>query len=298
MKTEIIDYKGWEQNTRLSNSEIELVITREIGPRIIRFAFIDKENIFGEMPEEIGKKNESEWMIRGGHRFWMAPEQKPETYELDNKAVTIKETSNGVEVTQPTGEISGTQKTMLISIEDNQNTAHIKHTLTNVSNNEMICAPWALSVMAKGGKAIIPLPKKIPHPEILTHTQNWSLWSYTDFSDSRWRFLKKYVLFHQQGEAKANKVGIAHKEFWVAYQKNNTVFTKRFEWQDSKEYPDGGVNFETFANDQFLEMESLGPLVKLMPGHSTTHKETWSLHKDIPECNNDTQIDKHILPLM
>ena len=66
-----------------------MIVTLEVGPRIIRYAFHDERNVFVEMPEELGRAGENEWMMRGGHRFWTAPEAD-HSYELDNSPVTWK----------------------------------------------------------------------------------------------------------------------------------------------------------------------------------------------------------------
>ena len=46
---ERITYKHFGNCYRLSNDQIELLITSEIGPRIVRFGFICNENEFAEV---------------------------------------------------------------------------------------------------------------------------------------------------------------------------------------------------------------------------------------------------------
>ena len=45
---EKIAYQGWNNCIRLSNGIIELVITADVGPRVIRFGFIGAQNEFDE----------------------------------------------------------------------------------------------------------------------------------------------------------------------------------------------------------------------------------------------------------
>ena len=87
-----IPYAGWKRNLRIQGPTTELVITLDVGPRIIRYAFPDDKNVFVELPEQMGGSGEKEWMIRGGHRFWTAPEGD-HSYELDNEPVTWKKLS-------------------------------------------------------------------------------------------------------------------------------------------------------------------------------------------------------------
>jgi hypothetical protein len=50
MKTTIekVEYKGWKNNLKLSNSEAELIITLDVGPRVIRYGYVGGANVFKE----------------------------------------------------------------------------------------------------------------------------------------------------------------------------------------------------------------------------------------------------------
>ena len=73
VKIEKVNFKGWPNSYRMTNGEVELVVTGDIGPRIIRYAFVGGRNVFKEYPDQIGKSGESTWQNRGGHRLWVAP---------------------------------------------------------------------------------------------------------------------------------------------------------------------------------------------------------------------------------
>ena len=49
------EYKGWPNCYRVTNGEIELIVTGDIGPRIIRFGFVGGQNLFKEFADQIGK---------------------------------------------------------------------------------------------------------------------------------------------------------------------------------------------------------------------------------------------------
>jgi hypothetical protein len=46
-------------------------------------------------------------------------------------------------------------------------------------------------------------------------------------------------------------------------------------------YSDGGCNTESYCCERFVELECLGPLVKLAPGGSVKFTETWELYPKI-----------------
>ena len=83
---------GWPNCYRLSNDEIELILTSDVGPRVIRCGFVGGPNVFKEYAEELGGTGEGTWKIRGGHRVWVAPERANITYELDNHTSTSRST--------------------------------------------------------------------------------------------------------------------------------------------------------------------------------------------------------------
>jgi len=295
---EVVEFNGWKKNIRLTNGRVELIVTGDVGPRIMRFAFIGEKNLFAEIDGQQGHSGEDEWMVRGGHRLWAAPEEEPLTYEPDNDPIDLEEIPDGVKTIQPVGEISGLAKTMEITLARGTDVVKITHSLRNLSERPVEAAPWALSVMAAKGMAVIPLPAKIPHSQRLTHNQEWSLWGYTDFADTRLTLGSRYIFFRQDPAKGPNKLGMAHREGWVAYSLGGFLFVKYFRRTEGKEYPDGGVNFEAFSSEAILELESLGELVVLEPGDTTTHEETWSLHRGIPPITSEADADTHILPLV
>ena len=85
--TSIVPYAGWARNLRIANADVEMIVTLDVGPRVIRYAAPGGPNLFGETADQLGKSGEPHWMPRGGHRLWTAPEDKTRTYAPDNRAV-------------------------------------------------------------------------------------------------------------------------------------------------------------------------------------------------------------------
>ena len=296
LTSETVTFNGWANCTRLANDDVELIVNTDIGPRISRFGYRGEQNVFAEIDGQQGSQHEDDWQLRGGHRFWIAPEIKPDTYELDNVPVTSEALPSGLCTRQPAGDRLQISKKMEITLASDANRVKIVHTLTNEGNQSREVAPWALSVMAPDGMAVIPKPSFISHEDRLLHNQQWSIWGYTDFSDPRWTLGSRYVFFRQDRSRGPNKLGIAHREGWVGYLLGEFLFVKHFSWKEGARYPDGGVNFETFSNEDFLELESLAPLGILEPGASAVHTEAWSLFRGIPHCETAADIDEHVVP--
>src|SRR4051794_26489045 len=95
VKADKVEYKGWKNNLRLSNGEAEVIVTLDVGPRVISYKLKDGKNVFKEYDEMLGKSGEAEWQIRGGHRLWIGPEDLTRTYAPDNGPVVSREVSPG-----------------------------------------------------------------------------------------------------------------------------------------------------------------------------------------------------------
>jgi hypothetical protein len=173
----------------------------------------------------------------------------------------------------------------------------VTHRLRNLGASAVETAPWALSVMAQGGTAIIPLPPRGPHAENLLPASHLVLWAYTDLSDPRWTWGQKYILLRQEPQAEAyQKVGASVPDGWAAYARDGRLFVKRFAYIRGAAYPDLGSSVETFTNAEFLELETLGPLVSLAPQATVEHVEDWYLFDNIPMPRGDGNVDANILP--
>ena len=58
MKVDKVEYKGWHNCYRVSNGEIEAIVTADVGPRIIRFGFVGGQNLFKEFAEQLWARPE------------------------------------------------------------------------------------------------------------------------------------------------------------------------------------------------------------------------------------------------
>src|SRR5262245_37572244 len=102
VKVEKVAYLNLHNCYKLSNGTVEVIVTTDVGPRIIRYAMAGGENILAELPEASVKTELGEWKPYGGHRLWHAPEAMPRSYSPDNSPIEFKqEGTNAVRLTQP-----------------------------------------------------------------------------------------------------------------------------------------------------------------------------------------------------
>ena len=300
VKVEKTEYKGWKNCYRVSNGEVEAIITGDVGPRVIRFGFVGGQNLFKEFPDQLGKAGEQKFQLRGGDRAWKAPEDPVATWAPDNVPVEIKATSFGVIAQAPVEPLTHLQKEIEVRMAASGTSVTISHRITNRSLFALEFSPWALTMMAPGGVAIAGFPPRGKHPVNLEATNPLVMWAYTNLADKRWTFTKKYLTLRQDpNNLEAQKLGLFNPDTWAAYLLNGEVFIKRTKADPGKTYPDFGCSFETFTNNEFLEIETLGPMTKVPPGHTVEQVEHWQLFRniDLRELTDDA-IDRAVLPLV
>jgi len=294
------EYKGWQNCYRVSNGEVELIVTGDVGPRVIRFGFVGGQNLFKEYADQLGKSGEEKFQLRGGNRVWKAPEDPIATWAPDNVAVEIIPTATGLIARAPVEPLSSLQKEIEVSMAPSGTDVTVKHRITNRSLYTLEFSPWTLTMMAQGGVAISGFPPRGKHPVNLEATNPLVMWAYTNLADKRLTFTRKYLLLRQDpGNSEAEKLGTFNPDTWAAYLLNGEVFLKRTQADASKTYPDFGCSFETFTNNEFLEIETLGPMTKVAPGKTVEHVEHWSLHRNVKLSEfTDAAIDQALLPLL
>ena len=295
---EKIDFGGWPNCIRLFNNEIELVVTTDIGPRIVKFGFINQQNFFYLVPEHQGKTGGKDWRIYGGHRLWLAPEEIPRSYNPDNEGVEFSVSENGVKLIQAKEAISGIVKEMEIALSPRKNEVTVIHRLINQNPQDVKVSAWSLSVLAQGGRAIIPQEPYGEGDDYLLPARPMALWQFTKMNDPRWIWGAKYIQAKQDPSASSEqKIGVLNKQGWTAYCLNGDVLIKKFGFSPDAVYPDFGCNNETYINGHFLEIETLGPLTTLPPGSAVEHTEHWLLAKALTN-ESEESIDANLLSLV
>ena len=271
---ENVAYGGWDHCLRLSDGNVELVVTLDVGPRVIRLGTVGGQNLFKEFNDQMGKTTGTAWMAFGGHRFWHAPEVFPRTYAPDFEPVAYIWEHEVLKLIQKTEPENGIQKEIEIAMQEGE--IRLTHRLINCNPWAVELAPWCLSVMAAGGRALVPQEDFLPHPDVLIPARPLVLWHFTRMNDPRFTWGDRLIQLREDAQFDSKqKFGIRNTLGWAAYELGNDLFIKSTPLLSDATYPDLGCNFEFFTMPGFLEVESLGPLVKLEPDAATEHVERW-----------------------
>jgi hypothetical protein len=270
-----MDYYGMP-TIALENVHLRIEALSQAGPRLVR-AFVqgNRENIFAELP---GLKIDTPYgpfTMKGGHRLWHAPEAMPRTYIPDDLGLNSTVKDQTMILTGSVESFSNIQKQMTIELMETRPGIKISHTLTNHNAWPVELACWGITQLPLGGIAILPQPVLPADSSGLLPNRALVLWPYTKWKDTRLYLDDDLVLVKGEAQDSALKIGYANFSGWAGYLRNSVLFLKRFETPSSSPYPDMGCNVEVYANHLFLELETLGSLVKLLPFQSITITETW-----------------------
>ena len=253
----------------------------EAGPRVVRLSLAGQDaNLLAEVPDLNWETTYGTFHIRGGHRLWHAPEAMPRTYVPDNDGLEIEPFEGGVRLRQPVEAPTGIQKVMELKLHPDRPALTVQHALHNAGSWPVELAPWAITQVPLGGMAVLPMQAPVPSQYLPTGQLN--LWSYTHLRDTRLRLDDDLTLVEGRSRKQPFKIGYFNHAGWLGYLSNDVFFVKRFEPQVGQPHPDQNSNCEVYVWDRFLELETLAPLVRLEPGATTTHVETWEIYPVAP----------------
>lgn len=273
------DFNGWP--TRILENQFVRLEYLAASPRIVRFQPQGGSNLFADLGNAALPTPYGDFYFRGGHRLWHSPEALPRTYIPDNEGAVISDVPHGVRIDQPTEPWTHIAKSIEIRLNPDQPQVIVQHELRNDGPWAVELAPWVLSMMKLGGVAIFPQPVGNVDPRGLLPNRQFAVWPYTQMNDPRMVLRDDYMLIHTTPARPPMKIGYFNPAGWQAYYVDGILFVKRFDPMPGATFPDGGCNTETYCNEKFIELETLGPLVKLQPGQTILHNETWEIYKDL-----------------
>ena len=98
-----------------------------------------------------------------------------------------------------------------------------------------------------------------------------------------------FILVHAVPNLPPLKFGYFNPHGWMGYWIDDLLVIKHIDARADARYPDHGCNVESYCNDAFIELESLGELVMVAPGQIARHNELWELHDslDVPFIPDD-----------
>lgn len=283
----------------VNNGSFRLAVSVDFGPRILGAFVDDGPNMLKVMPNLSMPEANNGFTLYGGHRLWHSPEAMPRTYAPDNMPVAVREIEDGYEFECETEPLTGIRKSLLLELGEDS-TFHITHRLTNCGLWPVTLAPWAITMMAPGGLAIIP-QLRAAESDQYTPDRALVLWPYANFNDPRLFFGDNYICLRQDPTFDSPcKIGFSSDGDWIGYANQGYALIKYFEPFLGPEirYPDRGCNVASYCNADFCEIESMAPLYELTPGEHCEHVEHWQGIFDLPDLYSIGDIEEYLEPML
>ena len=288
---EKINYCGWENCVKISGGDTEVIVTTDVGPRIISYSFCGKENHLKVFDDTAGKTGGDAWIPYGGHRVWHAPEQKPRTYQPDNVACICEIKDGGVTVMSREEE-TGLSKGMEVSVSDG-GVVTINNIIKNDTMFDIELSIWGITQFCGGGMLAVPNSRLDTG---LIANRAVAMWPYSKMNDRRVYFGDKYITVVPDGrDTPPFKFGYTVDEGYACYFNHGQLVAKKFEYFYDVEYPNFSCNFESYTNKEFIEIETLTPLFTLEAGEVSVHTEHWAAIDGVkcPERTDEKAIERH-----
>ena len=132
---------------------------------------------------------------------------------VKRKADTLRLSQSGTEST------SGIQKEMRVTLASSGPGVKVEHVLTNHNVWPVTLSVWALSIVAPGGKVVLPQEPFVSHDDELVPARPLVLWKFTDMSPTRAgagepstsRWPRRTISIYSQ------KIGLYNAQGWGAH---------------------------------------------------------------------------------
>ncbi len=262
-------------------------VTVDVGPRIVALTLPDGtgEGLLASLPGlAIDVPDQPPFRLVGGHRLWAAPEVPATTYLADDSPPDVSRAPGSVSFSDL--QVTGLRKTLRVT--PTPDSVVIDHILANEGTDATRVAPWAITMLTPGGEAWLPRFMGRSDPGGFQANGSLVLWPYTRFDDARLvpgdPVTRVLAIAGSEGRV---KVGLQGRPGWAAYRRGDALLVKRVAWLEGESYPDLDASVQCYSCGDFIEVETLGPLITLAPGDSTTHRETWTLARVDPAAPMD-----------
>ncbi len=265
---------------RLESAHCWVEVLAVGGPRIIGFGLSGGGNVLCETPQASWDHGHGLYELLGGHRLWFAPETSdcsiPDATGLT--LAPIADTAGpAVRLIGAVEAPTGVRKIIEVRLDPESAAVSLRHIIANEGSATREIAPWAITQLQLGGVATVALAAP-PTEHVLNPNQLLALWPYATWSDARLAIGERSLTVTATPGAPF-KIGCLSNSGVVSYLRAGVLFSKRFDPAVAAPHADMGCNLEIYCDQRTIELESLGPLVRLAPGGSVTHDERWELRR-------------------
>jgi hypothetical protein len=275
-------YEGWSDAYVLSGQNIEAVIVPSLGRLMDLRRPGETQGVLWQNPEllgQYGRSNTNTWTNFGGDKTWPAPEsvwlknaagQWMPPIIFDQVPLKAQPGPDGLLLTSPIDLRTGVYFTRYFRIFANR--LEVTTTYYKVTGDPVDISVWVIT--------------QLRDPEVVGTYANREAPYYTEFFGPTPRVqIEGKLLFWDRKKAIPAKIGTAGRRLvWVGKQRTLTI-----ELQVDREgapSPDRGSSAELYTSPDaqpYIELETLGPLVKLKNKQSVQTTNIYYLGDRLPD---------------
>lgn len=267
-------FRGWAGAVHLSNDLVTATVVPEIG-RIMDFGFSGSNGVFWA-DRALDGHPASSWPNFGGDKAWPAPQSNwgwPPPTGFDGSSYAISDNGAEVVLRSPVDATFGIQVTRCIRLIPNEpimRVTTIFEQITGVTNDVSI---WVVTQMQSPERMFFPVADN----SILANGwQNLGKPTPPDL------VVSNNLVSFSRDTLTAHKVGAdSDRLLWIGSDACLEMTAPRIAGET---YPDNESSVEIYTKqgeDNYIELELLGPMTELRPGESVSYGINYTLHPRI-----------------
>jgi len=272
VKVTVVDYHGWKNCYRIANDDAELIVVPQVG-RVLRYAYLGKENILWEDPDMVNRKTQPGiWTNYGGDKIWPAPQavwKWPPDQDLDGSPWTAEVIPNGVRLTSPVSKRLKMRMARDITLAPHGSNVHFKNRLDNLGPRRQH-SPWQITQVDD--------PQRVWMSTNSTNTNPSGYRVLQGTLDPKLHDVDAFGVTIQRGAKEPFKIGGLSLTGEITATKGAFVFHMREKVYMALLYPDMHCAEEVFTNpdpDKYVEVELLGQLIRMDTGEVAYQHVDW-----------------------
>lgn len=270
---EKVKYRDWTDCYRLSNGTVEVVVVPKIG-RVMRYAYIGKENVLWENPSTKPKPDAVGYRNYGGDKVWPAPQRDwnwPPDPAIDGSAWQAELIPNGVRITSPTSKFRKIRFVREITLAAFGTEARFMNRLDNMTDRHSY-AVWQVTPVND------PQYVYLPTEPFERSKKGWDMILGGNLNTAYHEFAPGGLKIHRALRL-SYKFGAWSPKGEITATKYTTTFHMAMKVYSNAPYIDNmPLQVFTYPNpDKLVELQLMGPFLRMERGEGAVLSTTWRL---------------------
>ena len=275
-----ITYHGWRGCYRMTNGKVDLVFVPSIA-RIMRFGYVSHPNVLWTNPSLYGETNppakSKGWVNFGGDKLWNSPQSLwgfPPDPWIDSGECKVKIIGGDqLHITGMKSKRFGIRFERTIRMDPREAKIVIVNKMLNTGDKPVNYGVWEIAQVSGDCKAVLHRDRDSKFTQGV-YRYNYKL------SPKYLRIYPNKIILTRNPKA-VQKIGTDSRKGTVTAVSSRGRFQLYAEYYKGSHYPDDGCGQESYTDPtlNYMEIELLGPIMKLSPHHYTTFTTQWHLSK-------------------